>query len=129
MKVHIEILDDKDEVVFEQTGDASQPLQWRTTSGQKFLSPMPPQSDQAATGTYELFGFTFQPIVRVDRPNGYTPPAPSPVSGQNTSLPTNFPQIARGTGYGQQKSWGTSAPTPPITTNPTFLGATPTQRG
>jgi hypothetical protein len=128
MKVHIEILDDKDEVVFEQTGDASQPLQWRTTSEQKFISPMPSQSDQAPTGTYELFGFTFQPIVRVDRPNGYTPATQSPLPGQQ-NLPTNFPQpLLPGFGYGQQKSWGTSAPTPQ-STNPTFLGATPTQRG
>ena len=124
MKVHIQILDDKDEVVFEKNADASQPLQWRTTSGQKFISNMPAQSNQENTGTYELFGFTFQPIVRVDRPNGYKPDTPSPLTGQ-TNLPTNFPQPQRATfGFSGPNPWGKFTPTQPLTNSNQALAPT-----
>jgi hypothetical protein len=52
---------------------------------------MPAQSDNKNTGTYELFGFTYQPHLRVDRPNGYTAPVPSPNNGQPFGL--SAPQV------------------------------------
>ena len=76
MRIEVKIVDDNGDVLAEHTADASQPSMWRAPSGQRFVSPMPSQSDQKATGTYDLFGITFQPHVRVDRPNGYVPPIP-----------------------------------------------------
>ena len=85
MKIHIEILDDNNEIIGEHMADASSPSSWSPASGQKLVSKMPQNSDNANTGTYELFRITIQPHVRVDRPNGYSAPIPSP------STPSNFP--------------------------------------
>lgn len=97
MKIKIQLMDDNGEVLDEHLCDASQPSQWRAKPGQKLTSAMPSQSDAQNTGTYELFGFTYQPHLRVDRPNGYETPKPG--------LPLNFPTASR-------PSWGTASPTP-----------------
>lgn len=104
MKVKIQLMDDNGEVLDEHLCDASQPSQWRARPGQKLTSPMPAQSDAQNTGTYELFGFTYQPHLRVDRPNGYTSPVPEkrPLTG----LPMNFPSNTA-----NRPSWGTDSPT------------------
>lgn len=77
MRIEVKIVDDNGDILAEHKADASQPSMWRSPSGQRFVSDMPRQSDQPATGTYELFGITFQPHLRVDRPNGYITPLPS----------------------------------------------------
>lgn len=101
MRIEVKIIDDNGDVLATHVSDASQPSMWRSPSGSRFVSDMPRQSDQPATGTYELFGITFQPHLRVDRPNGYVAPLPSfPVSGNQQRLP----------------DW----PRPPISTTPTF---------
>lgn len=104
MKIHAEIIDDNGEVISEHWGDASSPTVWNAPTGQKFVSKMPQNSYNENTGTYELFRVTFQPHVRVNRPNGYLSPVPSQPQG----LPANFPKPL----YSQTpKPWGTSAPT------------------
>ena len=92
MRLEIRIFDDQDQVVAEYKGDPSQPGAWRATPGQRLVSNMPQQSDNKSTGTYELFGFSYQPHLKVDRPNGYTSPVPSP----NNGLPSGFPTIGLG---------------------------------
>lgn len=102
MKLYVQILDDNGEVVAEHEADACQPSQWRAPSSQKFIGKMPRNSDQDNTGTYELFCVTFQPIVKVMRPNGYEDRAKSPENGQpqypwSMSAPTQqyqSPQIS-----------------------------------
>ena len=104
MKIKVQILDEAGKVVAEHVADACQPSAWTAPSGQPLIGSMPQNSsDVKNNGTYELFRITFQPTVRVNRPNGWQEPAPSP----NTGLPANFPM-----GYSQKSSWGTSAPTP-----------------
>jgi hypothetical protein len=77
---------------------------------------MPQISDQTNTGTYELFGITFQPHVKVDRPNGWVQPLPqppSPVNGRPTtqnSFPSNFPSLGH-IGH----TWPGGTPTQPTT--------------
>ena len=88
MRLEIQIFDDNEQIVAEYKGDPCQPGQWRAQPGQRVVGKMPQQSDNQNTGTYELAGFTYQPHLRVDRPNGYT----SPVPGPNNGLPQNFPQ-------------------------------------
>ena len=120
MKLLVKILGDDGEVLAEHEADPCQPSMWRATPGKKLLGKMPQISDQVNTGTYELFGITFQPHVRVDRPNGWVQPPPqpsSPVNGRPTmqnSFPSNF------------SSLGKSAPYP-SPTQPT--GRTPGLRG
>ena len=95
MKIQVTILGDNGEVLAEHEADACQPSIWRVTTGQKLLGKMPQISDQTNTGTYELFGITFQPHVRVDRPNGWVQPAPqppSPVNGRPTTQ-NSFPSF------------------------------------
>jgi hypothetical protein len=82
MKLEIRILDDADQVLAEYKGDPCQPGQWRAQAGKTVKGKMPAQSDNQNTGTYELFGFTYQPHVQIERPNGYTAPAPGPNNGQ-----------------------------------------------
>ena len=89
MRLEIKIFDDQEQVVAEYKGDPCQPGAWRADAAKRITSKMPPQSDNQNTGTYELFGFTYQPHLAVDRPNGYTAPVPSPKTG----LPANFPTI------------------------------------
>lgn len=84
MKIYVQIMDDDGLVVGEHRADASVASSWNPPTGQRFLSKMPPQSDAQNTGTYELFRITFQPHVRVDRPNGYTAQVPGP-----TTAPAN----------------------------------------
>jgi hypothetical protein len=113
MKLHVEILDDDGKILAEHTADASSPSQWRTQSGQKFIAKMPPNGDNPNNGTYELFGFTFQPHVKVDRPNGWTTPPPaSPLNG----LPSGFPV---------NQSWGTKISTVPRTYLPALPSSPP----
>lgn len=93
MKILVQILDDNGEIVGDHEADACQPSVWNAPTGKKFVGKMPQISDSANTGSYELFRITFQPVVRVSRPNGWTEPPPSrPLSGQNPGLPANFPQ-------------------------------------
>ena len=89
MRLEIKIFDDQDQVVAEYKGDPSQPGGWRADPSKRLVSKMPQQSDNQNTGTYELFGFSYQPHLAVNRPNGYTAPVPSP----NNGLPANFPNI------------------------------------
>jgi hypothetical protein len=93
MKLLVKIVDDDGKVLAEHEADACQPSMWR--AAQKLQGKMPQISDQDNTGTYELFGITFQPHVRVDRPNGWTAPAPQPSSPVNGRPPTqnSFPSF------------------------------------
>src|ERR1017187_9365060 len=84
MRIHAEIIDDKGEIIATHDSDASSPSSWNAPSGQRFVSKMPQNSDNVNNGTYELFRITFQPHVRVDRPNGYTAQVPGP-----TTAPAN----------------------------------------
>lgn len=137
MRLEIRILDDNDQVVAEFKGDPCQPGQWRAQPGKTIIGNMPSQSDQPNTGTYELFMFTYQPNVKISRPNGYTAPVPSsPNNGQNifAGLPKYFQSQSKPSplasypapnvedGHGMQSnvsgnfpkplsSWSTSAPT------------------
>ena len=113
MRIEVKIVDDNGDVLAEHTADASQPSMWRAPAGQRFVSEMPAQSDQKPTGTYDLFGITFQPHVRVDRPNGYV--SPIPVTGNPA------PQDFR-----------TYAPPPPVPNSgfpPSLSGQAPTLKG
>ena len=93
MRLELKIIDDNGDILAEHTSDAYQPSTWRPPAGSRFVSNMPRQSEQPATGTYELFGITVQPRVRVDRPNGYVEPPQIPLSG-NTSAPPQLPPFA-----------------------------------
>ena len=111
MRLEVRIFDDNEQVVAEYKGDPCQPGQWRAVVGKTIIGKMPQQSDNPNTGTYELFGFVYQPQLRVDRPNGYTAPVPSPNNGQISSGP-----FAGLPNYFQSKpkslsSWSTNAPT------------------
>ena len=110
MRIEVKIVDDNGDVLAEHKADASQPSMWRAPAGQRFVSEMPAQSDQKPTGTYDLFGITFQPHVRVDRPNGYV--APIPVNGNSGPFP-NYPDLAppRPFGLGPTTSLSGQAPT------------------
>lgn len=101
MKVEIRIIDDAGSVVAEYDGDPCQPGQWRAQAGKSVKGNMPQQSDNQNTGTYELHGFTYQPHLRVERPNGYTASVPGPNNGQPyppfgiippTRLPSQHPK-------------------------------------
>lgn len=97
MKIQVKILDDDGEVLAEHEADACQPSMWRAPSTRKLLGKMPQISDRPDTGTYELFGISFQPHVRVARPNGWTEPSPqpsSPVNGQSLNTQNKFPNSA-----------------------------------
>ena len=124
MRLEIQIFDDNEQVVAEYRGDPSQPGAWRAQPGQRLISTMPQQSDNKNTGTYELFGFTYQPHLRVDRPNGYT----SPVPGPNNGLPSNFPTGLLGGTLGQKSNNGPyfqSRGIPVSTWNPSVPTAAP----
>lgn len=82
MKLQVKIIDDDGKVIAEHTTDACQPSRWMPPPGQKLQGKMPQISDNPNNGTYELFGITFQPHLRVDRPNGWQEPAPRPENGQ-----------------------------------------------
>ena len=96
MKLFVQIMDDNGEILDEYSADPCQPSRWNAPTGQKFIGKMPQQSsDVVNNGTYELFGITFQPHVRVDRPNGWVQPAPqppSPVNGRPTTQ-NSFPSF------------------------------------
>jgi hypothetical protein len=77
VKLFVQITDDDGEVLDEYSCDPCQPNRWNAPTGQKFIGKMPQQSsDVVNNGTYELFGITFQPHLRVDRPNGWSAPPP-----------------------------------------------------
>jgi hypothetical protein len=107
MRLEVRIYDDAEQVVAEYKGDPCQPGQWRAQVGKTVKGKMPRQSDQDNSGTYELHGFTYQPHLQVERPNGYTAPQPNPNNGQ---VPTNpFAGLPK---YFQPKSsWGPVSPT------------------
>ena len=78
MKIHVDIIDDNGEILSTHDADATTPSSWNAPPNQRFVSKMPQNSDNVNNGTYELFRITFQPITRVDRPNGYVTPPPAP---------------------------------------------------
>jgi len=122
MKIHIEILDDNNEIIGEHLADASSPSSWNAPSSKPLISKMPQNSDNENTGTYELYRITVQPSVRVNRPNGYKEPLPSPLSGLPTSLPSQPRPL-----YAQQPApWGTIPPTN-APQNQSSLGSKPTR--
>ena len=129
MKILVQIMDDNGEVLYEHQADASTPSRWNAPAGQRVISKMPQQSDNQNTGTYELFGITFQPHVRVDRPNGYTAPIPGPNMAPNT--PMGFPKLpfsstlsTLSTPWGQQAS-----PTPNVSQPQSPQGPSGLMRG
>ena len=113
MKIQVIILGDNGEILAEHEADACQPSIWRATTGQKLLGKMPQISDQTNTGTYELFGITFQPHVKVDSPNGWTGSAPRPVSPVNgrPSAQSSFPNLM-GTSAPQEQTKPTTGRVP-----------------
>ena len=133
MKAYIVIKDDKGDIQLEAEFDAGQPYAFRQPPTKKLVASMPQNSDNAATGSYELFGFSYQPHVRVERPNGWKEPPPvpwqgtpvaRPVNGQNTpyqgvSLPKNAFNSSLGGFNGFQKQ---GDPTPASSPNPISRG-------
>jgi hypothetical protein len=119
MIIHVEIMDDNGEVLFEHRADASTPSRWNAPTGQRLMSKMPQQSDNQNTGTYELFGITFQPHVRVDRPNGYTAPVPGPSMSPN--LPMGFKSPFNSTPWGQMPPTPNNANVPQSPQGPSGL--------
>ena len=114
MKLEIRILDDNEQVVAEYKGDPCQPGQWRAVVGKTIIGKMPQQSDNPNTGTYELFGFIYQPQLKVNRPNGYTAPVPSPNNGQISSGPfAGLPNYFQNKPLAPKSlsSWSANAPT------------------
>jgi hypothetical protein len=77
------------------------------------LGKMPQISDQTNTGTYELFGITFQPHVKVDRPNGWVQPIPqpSPVNGRPSMMQNSFPSNLSNSGLFAPKYPASPQPT------------------
>ena len=119
MRLEIRIYNDAEEVVAEYKGDPCQPGQWRATTGNAIKGNMPKQSDNGNTGTYDLAGFTYQPHVRVERPNGYSSPQPSPSNGQQSApLPGWRPMENK---FPAKSLWGpispTASPAPSATTS------------
>lgn len=96
MKAYIVIKDDNGDIQAEAEFDAGQPYAFRQPSTKKLVASMPQNSDNAATGSYELFGFSYQPHVRVERPNGWKEPPPTPWAGTPAARPNN----------GQPKAFG-----------------------
>ena len=116
LKLHIEILDDNNEIVGEHFADASTPSAWNSPSGKPLVSKMPQNSDNENSGMYELYRITVQPVVRVSRPNGWKEPAPSPLFGQVKPL------------YEKQPApWGMGTPTKTPSTPNTSIGLVPTR--
>src|SRR5208282_1089815 len=90
LKLVVQIMDENGEVLAEHTSDPCQPSMWKALPGQKLIGDMPAQSsDVVNNGTYELHGITFQPHLRIERPNGWTAPPPGAPPKQN--LPQGFP--------------------------------------
>ena len=119
MKIQVKILDEDGKVVAEHEADACQPSMWRASSNQKLRGEMPRLSDQVNNGTYELFGITFQPHVRVDRPNGWVASSPGlasntqpvrPVNG--LQVPQNFPSSLMGMSAPQKQTTPTTGRAP-----------------
>lgn len=113
MKLEIRVLDDAGVVVAEYNGDPCQPGQWRAQAGKSINGHMPRQSDNQNTGTYQLHGFTYQPHLQVDRPNGYTAPIPGP---NQVPVPA-FLQNQKPSLWGP-KSTPTAAPSPSANLTP-----------
>ena len=117
MKIHVDIIDDNGEILSTHDADISSPSSWSAPTGQKFVSKMPQNaSDVLNNGSYELFRITFQPHVRVDRPNGWVAPPPNP--------PMTQPLYAK-----QPVPWGTPSPTqaPQPARSLSSLGSMPTR--
>ena len=127
MIIHVDIMDDNGEIIATHDADASTPSSWSAPSGQRFVSKMPVNSENENNGTYELFRITFQPHVRVDRPNGWQAPVPAPTSPVSlpTGFPTNMPSAPRPLYTQQPSPWGTNSPTPQQAK--TSLGSKPTR--
>lgn len=122
MRAYITIVPDDweegDPIYVEEDFDACQPKQFRLQAGNKLTGEMPRNSDNQNTGTYDWFGFTYQPHVAVNRPNGFVPPPPMPPWQQN--MPAQAPSSYQvptspftGQMYPQQGSSGlASSPNP-----------------
>lgn len=118
MKLEIKILDDFGIVVAEYNGDPCQPGQWRAQTGKPINGNMPRQSDNQNTGTYSLHGFTYQPHLQVDRPNGYTAPVPGPNNGPISPPPFGYlPPKPKPTLWGPT-STPTASPSPSANLTP-----------
>jgi hypothetical protein len=126
MKLHVEIQDDDGVVLYAHDADhLSTPSRWNIPTGQRLVSKMPSNaSDVENSGTYEIFGITFQPHLRVDRPNGWTPSPPGPNSGPQipTNFPIGLPSVGRAAASLSPQAkpismWGTSSAPTPQTTN------------
>lgn len=112
MRIEIRIFDDNEQVVAEYKGDPCQPGQYRAQVGKTIIGKMPQQSDNPNTGTYELFGFVYQPQLKVDRPNGYTAPVPGPNNGQISSGPfAGLPNYFQSKQAAPKSPWGPFSPT------------------
>ena len=108
MKLFVQIMDDNGEILDEYSADPCQPSRWNAPTGQKFIGKMPQQSsDVVNNGTYELFGITFQPHLRVDRPNGWSSPPPENPPGLLGNFPNYKPPTTR-----TSLPWSMKAPTP-----------------
>lgn len=126
-------MDDDGKILAEHDADACQPSVWNAPPGQRFIGNMPANSsDVKNNGTYQLFRITFQPSVKVDRPNGWQEPVitqfPKPVG-----LPAGFPSFTSGT-LGSKPAlplsqWNTSVPTPAPQNSPQVYPPAVTTRG
>ena len=113
MKLFVQIMDDDGKVLAEHTADPCQPSRWNAPTGKQLVGNMPQNaSDVKNNGTYELFGITFQPHLRVDRPNGWESPPPS---GKPSALglPAGFPDLSTRS----STPWSKTAPTRSVRTN------------
>lgn len=106
MRLYVQLLDDDGNLLAEHDADACQPSVWNAPPDRKFIGSMPQNSsDVVNNGTYQLFRITFQPVVKVDRPNGWLAPLPSPGNGQPFS-PQNLAAPK------PKYPWDMTAPTP-----------------
>lgn len=118
MKAYITIVDENEQILVEEEFDACQPKQFRVSGGQKYSGAMPSQSDNKNTGTYDWFGFTYQPHVAVQRPNGYVTPPPTPWAGVPVASPFNgqprysYPGVSAPPSFPQQGPGLASSPNP-----------------
>lgn len=122
LKLLVQIMDENGDVLAEHISDPCQPSRWIPGPGQKITGDMlQNSSDVINNGTYELFGLTIQPHLKVDRPNGWSAPPPS----TGIQLPANFPTTKSYPFNKNPAPWSMSAPT-----NPTqYLTGPAPQRG
>jgi len=122
MKAYLVIKDDNGDIQLEAEFDAGQPYGFRQPSSKKLVSAMPQNSDNSPTGSYELFGFTYQPHLRVDRPNGWKEPPPVPWQGTPVARPVNGPSAFKSSLGGLNSLQKQGEPTPASCPNPISRG-------